>query len=296
MKDEHLALLALLNDSNRSDVRELRPRLQMLHVEKAAAVLDEALRHVGKGEFLWKSDPLLRVVVKEALDGDRVSRYIESLDAFREGGVKVVPYWDSEFPDRLRRVSDAPLVVYFRGTTFPGTAPVAIVGTRTATDKGLDLAVEFAHHLASRGRTIVSGLARGIDTAAHLGALKAGGTTLAVLAGHVGHVYPAENRALAGEIVEHGGLVSEVTNLAELHKGRFVERNRITSGLSEAVVIVEFASRGGTLQQAKFAISQGRRTYAVDHGEFETREAADGHRRLVQLGAVPVTAPEEVLA
>ncbi len=289
-----MALLSLLNDETRSDARQLGQRLQMLPLENVEALIQEILQSVGKGEFAWKKDPLTRSILKEVLENGRFDQYRELTQDYLRRGIEVIPYWDPRFPEKLRPISAPPLLIYIRGSTFPGLAPIAIVGTRRASEKGLNLSFEFAQYFAGRGRTVVSGLALGIDSEAHRGALDGGGTTIAVLPGHVEHVLPRSNADLAQSIEENGALVSEVSRQAQLHKGRYIERNRITSGLSDGVVVVECVGRGGSLHQAKFAIAQGRPTYVVDQGTFDDPAAEEGFRRLRNLGAVPVARPEDL--
>jgi DNA processing protein len=284
----------MLNDEGRSDVRELAQRLQMIRAETAQSVLDQALERAKDTSLLWKADPLLGQILKETAGQDKFNRYLKSIEQYSANGVKIIDYWDEAFPNNLRYISNPPLVLFVKGTVFPGSSPVAIVGTRRASLKGRKLAREYGSFFAKQGRTVISGLARGIDSAAHAGALDSEGSTVAILAGHIDHVYPPENAKLAEAIIANGALVSEITRHAFVHKGRFVERNRITSGLSKAVVVVESVRTGGTLQQAKFSLSQGRPTYVIDQGEFENPEAKEGFRRLIEMGAVAIQSPKEV--
>lgn len=284
----------MLNDEGRSDVRELAQRLQMIRAESARSLLGQALERAKDTSFLWKADPLLGQIVKETAGEDRFNRYLKSVEQYMGRGVKIIDYWDEAYPDSLRYVSNPPLLLFVDGTTFPGSSPVAIVGTRRASLLGRKLAHEFGAFFAERGRTVVSGLARGIDSAAHAGALESNGSTVAILAGDIDYIYPPENAKLAEAIKKNGAVVSEVTRHAFVHKGRFVERNRITSGLSKAVVVIESVRTGGTLQQVRFALSQGRPTYVLDQGEFENADARAGFRRLIEMGALAIRSPKEV--
>jgi DNA processing protein len=218
------------------------------------------------------------------------------LEEYARWGIRIFTLWDEGYPARLRQIATPPLVLMVQGTAFPGDHPVAVVGTRQPSQAGQTMAQVFAMHLARNGHAVVSGLARGIDTRAHVGALSVGGTTLAILPGHLGKVYPPENRELFMKIRESGALVSEVTQFVPLHRGRFIERNRITSGLSEATVIAEFHGSGGTFQQGKFALSQGRPLFVIDLGESAGPKASAGIRQLVQMGARSVKTPEELLS
>jgi len=266
----------------------------MLSATGLRSFLDEALERMSEKGLSWKSDPLLVQVLKETAGPKRMDHYIAVLNGYRSRGIRIIDYWDGGYPERLRHISNPPLVLFVRGQVFPGSSPVAIVGTRTPSPRGVTLAHEFGSFFAERGHTIVSGLAWGIDSAAHTGALDAGGTTVAILAGHVEHIYPKANTDLAAAIVKRGALVSEVSPEVVLHKGRFVERNRITSGLAHAVIVVESVRSGGTLQQVRFAIGQGRPTYVVDQSDFENPETKEGFQRLREMGATPIRNPTDV--
>ncbi len=294
MKAEHIALLAFVGDESAFSRRSLAHALQALPTQAVEPLLSEVLEHLGDGEFVEKGSPLLYQFLEEAQDEERAREYLRIIEEYTGRGIRILTYWDDDFPERLRHIDAPPMLLYIRGSAFPGDSPIAIVGTREASSKGLDLARLFAQRLAGRGHTILGGLARGIDSAAHHGALESGGTTIAVLAGHVDHIYPKQNRSLAETIVDHGALVSEITSLVRVRPGRFVARNRITSGLADAVVVVESMKRGGTLHQAKFAIAQGRPTYAVDHGTFERRETEEGFNHLTGIGAIAIEAPEDL--
>jgi DNA processing protein len=286
----------MLNDEGRSDVRELAQRLQMVRAETLLSLLDQALERANETGLLWKTDPLLGQILKETSGKDRFNRYLKSMERYRARGVKIIDFWDEAYPNSLRYISSPPLVLFIDGTVFPGSSPVAIVGTRRASLQGRKLAKEYGSFFAEHGRTVVSGLAKGIDAAAHAGALESKGSTVAVLAGHIDHIYPAENTKLAEAIKANGALLSEITRHAFVHKGRFVERNRITSGLSKAVVVIESVKTGGTLQQARFSLSQGRPTYVLDQDRFENAEAREGFQRLTEMGAVAIRSPKEVAA
>ena len=288
--------MAMMNDEGRSDVRELAQRLQMVRAETVRSLLDRALERANDPGLLWKADPLLGQILKETAGQDKFNRYLKSVEQYLAKGVKLIDYWGEGYPDSLRYISNPPLLLFVKGTIFPGSSPVAIVGTRRASLLGRKLAHEYGAFFAERGRTVVSGLARGIDSAAHAGALEARGSTVAILAGDIDYVYPPENAKLAEDIKKDGALVSEVTRHAFVHKGRFVERNRITSGLSKAVVVVESVRTGGTLQQVRFALSQGRPTYVLDQGDFENADARAGFQRLVEMGAVAIRSPKDVAA
>jgi DNA processing protein len=172
---------------------------------------------------------------------------------------------DAGYPAPLREIPDPPPVIYICGTLGPDDeARIAIVGSRRATSYGLDAAGLLAMDLAGAGAAIVSGLARGIDAAAHRGALDAGGRTIAVLGSGLGRVYPREHRSLARGIIEHGGAVlSEYPFTMPPLAHCFPRRNRVVSGLSAGIVVVEAARASGALGTARLALEQGREVFAV---------------------------------
>jgi len=202
---------------------------------------------------------------------------------------------EAEYPALLRPVPDAPETLHVRGRLVDGDAlAVAVVGSRRATPYGLDVAETMAADLAARGVTIVSGLARGIDSAAHRGALRVGGRTIAVLGSGVDVVYPPENRRLAEQIVERGALVSPFAPGTPPLPHHFPMRNRVIAGMSLAVVVVEAAERSGSLITARLAAELGREVLAVP-GRVTAPESR-GANRLIQDGVALALGWEDVIA
>jgi len=240
------------------------------------------------------TNPALEVIMRHGPREGFMAKYLDLIRAYVDGNVRILTYWDEGYPVILRSIPNPPLILYIRGKVFPGNDGVAIVGTRVASERGRALARKFGRGLAEEGYTVISGLASGVDAAAHEGALDGGGVTIAVLAGDVDRIYPNENVGLARRVTEQGSLVSEITPQAELRPGRFVERNRITSGLAHAVLIIETGKTGGTIRQAEYARAQKRPIYVVDHGRFDRLESEEGFRSLVRAGAIPVREPSEV--
>jgi DNA processing protein len=199
-------------------------------------------------------------------------------------GVTVLT-WDSpDYPDLLRAVSNPPPVLYVRGELLPqDNWALGVVGTRRASVYGREATRSLVGGLAASGVTIVSGLAYGIDTHAHQTALDAGGRTIAVLGNGIDITYPAQNRKLADRIVEHGALVSEYPLGTQPESRNFPPRNRIISGLSLGVLVVEGAADSGAMITADFAAEQGREVFAVP-GNILNR-ASEGPNRLIQQGA-----------
>ncbi len=199
-----------------------------------------------------------------------------------------------DYPRVLREIYDPPAVLFVRGGLQASDAlSVGVVGTRHATQYGLRQAERLAGGLARAGLTVVSGLARGIDAAAHRGALAGGGRTLAVLASGVLNIYPPEHAQLAAEVAAHGALLSEAPPNSEPLPGAFPQRNRLISGLSLGVVVVEAAERSGALITARHAMEQGREVFAVP-GNVDSR-ASRGCHQLIRDGARLVESVDDVL-
>ena len=201
---------------------------------------------------------------------------------------------DSDFPPLLREVSDPPLVLFCRGQVACLTRPmVAIVGARRPTYAGREAARRLSRDLAQAGVGVVSGLALGVDAAAHEGALEGGGDTVAVLGSGLSNVYPARNRGLAERIAEHGVVVSEFTPHTRPARHHFPHRNRIISGLSLGVAVVEAASRSGSLITARLAGEQGRDVFAMP-GSVRN-PLSRGCHRLIREGAALIEGAADVL-
>ncbi len=208
--------------------------------------------------------------------------------------VSILRPGDPAYPRALGRLPDPPGILYSLGQVLPrDELCLAIVGSRHATQYGLTQAERLAASLAHAGLTIVSGLARGIDAAAHKGALEAGGRTLAVLGSGVLNVYPPEHVALSREVVEHGALLSEQPVRAVPLAGSFPQRNRLISGLSLGVIVVEAADRSGALITARHAVEQDREVFAVP-GRVDSRLSRGCHR-LIRDGAKLVQTADDVL-
>jgi DNA processing protein len=196
---------------------------------------------------------------------DRAIAEQEAAIAGIEGtGVRVVTILDDDYPFNLRLVFNRPPMLFVAGDLELGSRrAVAVVGTRQPSAAGAKRAEQLAHELVACGLTVVSGLARGIDTAAHGAALAAGGQTIAVMGTGINHIYPPENRELAAKIARHGALVSQFWPETGPTKYTFPLRNAVLSGLSTAVVVVEGPSRSGSSMQARIAFSQARPVFFV---------------------------------
>jgi len=215
------------------------------------------------------------------------------LAAGRKAGARLIRCDSPLYPSALKDIDGAPPILWVRGDpAWLSRNPVAVIGARNASSLGLRMARGMAAGLGEAGHTVVAGLARGIDTAAHNAALPTG--TIAVMAGGVDVVYPAENVILAAQIAEKGALVSEQPPGTEPQARHFPTRNRIVSGLSLAVVVIEAAHRSGTLITAKNALDQGREVMAVPGHPMDAR--ASGCNQLIRDGALLVRGSADVSA
>jgi DNA processing protein len=214
--------------------------------------------------------------------------------AARMNAMLITP-WSERFPERLRHIYDPPAFLWMRGSLLPADArAVAIVGTRRCTDHGRAQAHRFAGELVRHGFTIVSGLAYGIDAAAHKGALDAGGRTLAVLGSGLGRIYPQKHTRLAARAADHGAVLSEYGLTAKPDASNFPERNRIVSGLTLGTLVVESHSEGGALITARMAVEQNREVFALP-GNLG-KDASVGTNHLIQRGhAKLVMTVEDIL-
>jgi DNA processing protein len=266
-----------------------------------AARLRRLIDYFGSVEAAWiaPSQSLLAAGLNQKLvENFLLLRSDVSLDRvwerLQESGIKVLTWEDQAYPKRLIEIDQPPPVLYLRGDLLPEDDwAVAVVGTRRITGYGRQVAEEISSFLANNGITVISGLARGVDSVAHKSALDAGGRSLAVLGNGVDQIYPPEHRRLADAIVQHGALISDYPPGTPPDSVNFPPRNRIISGLSQAVVIVEAGERSGALITANFAAEQGRDVFAVP-GNINAPQSK-GTNRLIQQGANPLLDAQEIL-
>lgn len=243
-----------------------------------------ALHEAGLGQQATRN----LVALRARLD---LSAEMQKLDRV---GAHFITHDEDAYPPLLKQLPDAPIILYVRGTLLPDDQrALAIVGTRKATSYGRDAAYRLARELAAQGVTIISGLAHGIDAAAHQGALDGGGRTIAVLGCGVDRIYPADHRALAARIIQNGALVSEFPLGSAPDAHHFPRRNRIISGLSLGVLIVEAPHKSGAIITASAAAEQGREVFAVPGSIFSPASA--GANRLIQDGAKLVLTVDDIL-
>ncbi len=255
----------------------------------------------GDVKTAWQASPSalrnagLSVKLVEALVQVRSSVDLESIwQRLENQGIGVITWQDKTYPRRLREIDQPPPVLYARGELLlEDEWAVAVVGTRRVTPYGRQIAEQVATTLAHSGVTVVSGLAHGVDAIAHQAALNAGGRTLAVLGCGVDRIYPSDHRRLAERLMEHGALLSDYAPGTPPEAVNFPPRNRIISGLSMAVVVIEAGDRSGALITAGFAAEQGREVFAVP-GNINAPQSA-GANRLIQQGAHPLLDVRDIL-
>lgn len=253
-------------------------------VEEAYYAPESALLEAGLGPKTVQS----LIETRAMLDLDR------ELTRIDESGFRVLTWEDQDYPIRLREIDTPPPVLYAWGELRPQDRwATAIVGTRRATPYGKAVTQQIAAALAQNGISIVSGLARGIDGVAHRAALDAGGRTLAVLGSGLDRLYPPEHRKLARAVAQAGAVLTDYPLGTEPEGRNFPPRNRIISGLSLAVIVVEAGASSGALITADFALDQSRDVFAVPGDLY--KPSSEGTNRLIQMGAHPLLSPEDVL-
>jgi len=260
------------------------------------------LSYFEKAKKIWTSSK--EELLKVGLSEKRVSEFLDFRKNFdiekyfarlRDLDIGVTTIIDKGFPENLKGLDGAPLVLYYKGTLdCLRTSSVAIVGTRRMTSYGREVSEKFSSELGNLGVTIISGLARGVDTAAHRACLSVGGKTVAVLGNGLDTIYPPENTNLATEIIKSGGaIVSEYPLGYPALPINFAVRNRIVSGLSDAVIVVEGAEKSGTLLTAGHAAEQGRTVFAIP-GQI-TSPLSVAPLFLLKNGAKMATSVKDVL-
>jgi DNA processing protein len=264
--------------------------------------LRRLLERFGSAEniLLARTDQLSAVDGIGRALADNITRWQEFADPAAELkkaadlGAHVITAQDEEYPSALREIHDPPIVLYVRGhLTERDRHTVAVVGSRKCSHYATECAKKLSFQMAYAGLTVVSGLARGIDTAAHQGALAAKGRTIAVIGSGLGELYPPENAELAERIAASGAVVSEFPIDTKPDRQTFPIRNRIVTGMSFGVLVVEAGANSGALISANMAAEQGRTLYAVP-GRIDS-PAALGSNRLIQQGAKLVISVDDIL-
>ena len=266
-----------------------------------AVRLRALLDYFGDAESAWNASAFdltsaglstkLAQRVLETRSSLDLEQYFSQIEA---QGIVVLTWDDPQYPAKLKEIDQPPPILYLRGTLSAEDAwAVAIVGTRAVTAYGRQVTEEIATMLAQNGVTVVSGLARGVDAVAHQATLKAGGRTLAVLGSGIDRIYPPEHRAMAEKIVSQGAVISDYAPGTPPESANFPPRNRIISGLSLAVVVIEAAETSGALITASFAAEHGREVFAVPGNIFAPQ--SKGTNRLIAAGAKPLLVVKDIL-
>lgn len=276
--------------------------------------LKPAYERLGSLEKLWKADPLDLKEMGEGpygmafLNDEFIGKFLEArrkidvddlVAKLKEADTRAYPYPHPQFPNQLRQLYDAPIVIYVRGHLDPFRirCAIAMVGTRNTTSYGLKYAKQFSRELAERGIPIISGMAVGIDSLCHNGAIDAGGTTVAVLGCGPDHIYPSSNKPLYNKLLEKPGcgIISEYFPGTPPQKWMFPARNRIVSGLSEGVVVIEAGEDSGSLITARQAFEQSRQVFAVP-GRIDAKQSAGCNLLISQNVAKLVGSVDQILA
>lgn len=274
---ERLDWLRLIRSENVGPITFYQLLARFGSAEAALAALPEVARRGGRAKSL-------AICARAAAE-----RELQALDAV---GARLVAWGEPDYPPALAAVDDAPPLIAMKGIArLVGRPAIAVVGARNASANGRRFARDIALQLGQQGLLVVSGLARGIDGAAHQGALETG--TAAVLAGGIDQIYPEENRALHDEIAEHGVLIAEMPIGIEPQARHFPRRNRIISGASRGVLVVEAATRSGSLITARFALEQGREVFAVPGSPLDPR--CRGTNDLIRNGATLVESVDDIM-
>jgi len=275
--EERIALIALsrlkgLNNIEKKNIVDSANNIAVIF-ERKSTVFDNTVRS-GISFKVWR----------------KIEDDLEELDKI---GADVITIRDKEYPPLLKHIPDPPIVLYKKGPLEAGANTIAIVGSRKATFEGMNLAEKIGETLSSVGITVVSGLARGIDAAAHRGALKEKGKTVAVLGCGLDICYPSENRRLFNKTGEEGLILTEYAPGEKPLPYHFPERNRIIAGLSKSVLVIEASQKSGSLITARLGLEYGREVMAVPGNVF--REEHKGANALIKQGAKLVENINDIL-
>lgn len=273
---------------------------QIAQIERVFGSLEQAM---NASQSAWQRSQILTdKQLEKWLDAEKLTKIDQAIEWAQLPGQTILTWQDSAYPPLLKQIADPPILLYVRGDVSLLSQPqLAIVGSRNASKSGGMIASDFAHYLASVGLVVTSGLASGIDKAAHQGALSAlnaqanqsSGTTIAVVATGLDRVYPAANRDLARQIAESGAMVSEYPLGTKPLAYHFPQRNRIISGLSLGTLVVEAALKSGSLITARLALEQDREVFAVP-GSINNPQVKGCHQ-LIRQGAKLVESGEDIL-
>lgn len=277
------------------DKLSTREKIKLLNKYKDPKILFNKTRKELEEELLGYFENLSKIIkeITNLYYKIRLEIHIKNIKKYK---LEVVSYNDKEYPEQLKHVSDYPICLYCKGNIelLNKSKKIAIIGCRDYSKYGEKIAKEFAYKLAKENIVIVSGGARGIDSFAHQGTLNANKGTISVLGNGIDYIYPPENKNLEEQILQYNGLiVSEYIIGTKPSKYTFPARNRIISGISDGVLVIEAKEKSGTLITVDFALEQGKNIYAIP-GNIDNKNAF-GTNELIKQGARLVTTPEEIL-
>lgn len=294
--------MAEAGHSNKSAGQQ-RPWLQLANMNWLGSTIRAGLlQEFGSPQraFIASREELLKV---KGWDNVRLDRFLKTAartepicapELLEQKQIRMICFDEEEYPQLLREIPDSPPVLFIKGNISNPSAPaIAIVGARNGTQMGYDLARDFAFNLAQAGFTIVSGLALGIDTHAHRGAVEANATTIAVLANGPDVIYPRGNRRIRDAILKNGAIISEYPPGVVARPWHFPIRNRIISGMCLATLVVEASARSGSLITARLAAEQNREVFALPG--ISGSNTSEGTLNLIEEGAMLVTSPDEII-
>ena len=265
-------------------------------------ILIEVLSKYKSPEILWNKtkqelleDGIKEIYAEELINGLYRTNLDKYLEYMSKNNIEIIDIYNKYYPDKLKLIYDPPIVLYVKGNkTILNNKSIAIVGCRLPTNYGKNIANKMSYNLSISNINIISGLARGIDTCSHIGCLKAKGTTIAVVGCGLDRVYPEENKELFDNIIKSGGaIISEYIIGTKPLAKNFPKRNRIISGLSNGVLIIEAKEKSGTLITADFALEQGKEVYVVP-GNI-TSINSFGTNELIKQGAKVATSVQDIL-
>ncbi len=284
MKD----MVSLLSLVSVTGVGSQRIRKLIAHFGSAKKVLRATVSELCQVDGI---DEKIAQQIKQTVNREFVDDQLFQTEKY---GAQIVTYWDDHYPEILKRIYDPPALLFIKGClSQQNEKNIAVVGTRSPSENGKWIAEKLGKDLAGYGVCVVSGMARGIDTCAHRGALKGDGTTFAVLGCGINIIYPPENKKLYDQIVDQGAVISEFPMHTEPAGVHFPRRNRIISGLSLGTVVVEAGEKSGALITAYMALEQGREVFAVP-GNIRNHQSRGPHR-LIKEGAKLVESVEDIL-
>ena len=241
----------------------------------------------NKADYIWRA-------LKKIGSKVNIEAYKENKIDLLQKGVRIIKYTDRLYSKSLKNSERlSPLVLYQKGTLLELQNCVAIIGARDSSHYGRQKARELSQYLAEKGYIIVAGLALGIDTEAHCGALDVNGTTVAVIP-NIKEITPQSNRRLAEDIMKHGALLSSGSPFSKLSKDKWVKRNKIISGISRCLIAIESPESKGTYHQVNFALKQGIKVFVLEPRERD-KLACSGFKRFLKMGATPFTVESEIL-